>query len=179
MRRRLASAGFGAQRAASEFEALAHDPVQDQRHEADAGVGLDALGQTVEDGGDLDLGLEYLEAPLDIGQGLVALHDLGGTEIGHVGHQHQLAVHECGTLQGLRIERIGEHVGLQVDLDDAAEVSVADLVEEARLGTTVGEACDRGASRHRLAHRACPPVRQRVRAMRRSCLAAGPIAPAR
>ena len=42
--------------------------LQDQRDEADTGVGLDALGQAVEDRGDLDLGLEHLEAALDVGQ---------------------------------------------------------------------------------------------------------------
>ena len=64
----LCQGSLGREFAAGEFEALAHDPVQDQRHEADAGVGLDALGQAVEDGGDLDIGLEHPEAAFDIGQ---------------------------------------------------------------------------------------------------------------
>jgi hypothetical protein len=38
---------------------LAHDPVEDQRHEANAGVGLDAIGQAVKDWGDLDLDLGF------------------------------------------------------------------------------------------------------------------------
>jgi hypothetical protein len=50
-----AGRGFRAQGAASLLQALAHDPVQDQRDEADAGVGFDALGQAVEGRGDLDL----------------------------------------------------------------------------------------------------------------------------
>ena len=40
--------GFGREVAAGELEALAHDAVQDQGQEANAGVGLDALGQAVE-----------------------------------------------------------------------------------------------------------------------------------
>ena len=41
--------GLGRQRAAGELEALAHDAVEEQRHEADAGVGLDALGHAMEE----------------------------------------------------------------------------------------------------------------------------------
>ena len=61
---------FGREVAAGELEALAHDAVQDQGQEANTGVGLDAFGQAVEDRGDLDLdlGLEHLEAALDVGQ---------------------------------------------------------------------------------------------------------------
>lgn len=64
----LCRGGFGREVAAGELEALAHDPVQDQGHEANAGVRLDALGQAVEDRVDLDLGLGHPEAPLDVGQ---------------------------------------------------------------------------------------------------------------
>ena len=59
---------FGRQVGARALEALAHDAVEDQRDEAKTGMGLDALGQAVKHRSDLDLGLEHLETPLNIGQ---------------------------------------------------------------------------------------------------------------
>ena len=50
----IGQGGFGRQIAARTLEALAHDAVQDQRHEANTGVRLDALGQPVIHRGDLD-----------------------------------------------------------------------------------------------------------------------------
>ncbi len=131
--------GFWRQFAAGEFEALAHDAVQDQRDEAQAGVGLDALGPAVEHRGDLDLGLEHLEATLDVGQRLVAPHHLGRAQILDIGDQHQLAVHELRSRECGFIDRIGEQIGLQVHLDDARQAGVADFVEEAGLGAGIRE----------------------------------------
>ena len=54
------------------LESHAQHAVKHQCEEADEGVGTDALGQAVIDGGDLDFALEYTESALDVGQGLVA-----------------------------------------------------------------------------------------------------------
>jgi hypothetical protein len=50
-------------------------------------AGANALGQPVEHRRNLDLGLEHLEASLNIGQALVSLDDLSGGQIRHIGHQ--------------------------------------------------------------------------------------------
>ncbi len=48
------------------LQALAHHAIQDQRHEADAGMGLDALGQPVEHRRNLDLRLEHLKVRIPL-----------------------------------------------------------------------------------------------------------------
>jgi hypothetical protein len=116
-----------------------HHAIQDQRQKADARVAADALGQPMQHRGDLDLGLQDLEAALDVGQALVAHHDLGGRQVLDVGHQQQLAVHGPRTRQGHRVDVVGEQLGLEVHADDARQVGVCDLVEEPRLGAAVGE----------------------------------------
>ncbi len=51
-------------------------------------------------GGDLEIALQYVESTFDVGEALVALDDVGGTEVVDVGQQHQLAVEGLGV--GLR-----------------------------------------------------------------------------
>ena len=87
----------------------------------------------VEDGGNLDLGLQHLEAALDVGQRLVAPHHLVGGHVLHVGHQHELAVHQLRPGQRDLVDLVGEQLGLQVDPDDARQMGIAHLMEEARL----------------------------------------------
>ena len=50
--------------------------MQNQRHEADRRVRLYPVGQAVVDRADFQFGFEHLEAPLDIGERLIAGHDL-------------------------------------------------------------------------------------------------------
>jgi len=133
----LLQRGLGRQGAAGQPQALAHHPVQHQRHEADAGVRADALGQPVEHRRNLDLGLQHMEATLDVGQALVARHDLLGAQVMHVAHQQQLAVHRLCARLGDVVDVVGEQLGLQVHPDDVGQVRLAHLVEEARLGAAV------------------------------------------
>lgn len=131
--------GLWRQVAAGELQALAHHAVQDQRHEADARVRLDALGQAVEDRGNVDLRLQHLEAAPDVGQRLVAVHHLDRGHLPDIGDQHELAVHELGAGQRGLVDLVGEQVSLQVDLDDARQMGVAHLMEEACLGAGIRE----------------------------------------
>jgi len=71
---------FRAEPGSGGTQAGAHDPMQDQRHEADRGVGADALGQAVIDRPDLDFGFQHLETALDVGERLVARDDVRGRE---------------------------------------------------------------------------------------------------
>lgn len=59
------------------YEALSHQAAEDQGHEADEGMGTDALVQAGVVRRDPDLALEHPNLPLDVGQALVVLHDLG------------------------------------------------------------------------------------------------------
>ena len=77
----LLESAFGRQAGVGSGEALAHDAIEDQGDETDAGMRSDALGQAVIDRADLDFGLEHTEAALDVGQRLVAGDDLGRCEI--------------------------------------------------------------------------------------------------
>ncbi len=95
------------------LQALAHHAVQDQGHEADAGVGADALGQAVEDRRNLDLGLQHLEAPLDVGQALVSVYDLRRAKVLNIGDQQQLAIHHMRAGQRLGVDVVSEEVGLE------------------------------------------------------------------
>ena len=48
-----------------------------------------------------------------------------------------LAVHQLGPRERLLVDLVAEQLGLQIDLDDAGQMRVGHLVEEARLGTRV------------------------------------------
>lgn len=48
------------------FQTHAHDAVEDERQEADQGMGADAIRQAVMDRGDLDIGFQDAETALDI-----------------------------------------------------------------------------------------------------------------
>jgi hypothetical protein len=99
------------------LQALAHHAVQNQRHKANTGVSANALRQSVIDRRNLNLGFEHPKAPLDVGQALVALHDLGRFDVRYVGHQQQLAVHHLGAGQCLGIDVEVEKIRLKVDLE--------------------------------------------------------------
>jgi hypothetical protein len=128
---------LGRQPGVGVLEAHAQHAVQHKGHEADQGVGADAIGQAVEHRGDLDLGLEHPEPPLDVGQRLVARDHLGGVEIGGVRHQQQLAIVEFGPRERRLVDGVGEEVRLQIDLDDRGEMRIADGAEQPRLGARV------------------------------------------
>ncbi len=102
-------------------------------------MSANALGQPMEHWRNLDLGLKHLEAPLDVGQALVAIHDIDGLEVRHIRDQQQLAIHHLRTGQGLGVDVVGEEVGLQIDLDDLGQMGLGHLVEEAGLGARVTE----------------------------------------
>ena len=121
------------------LEAATHHPVQYQRHEADRRMRADPLGQAVIRRANLDLGLEHLEAALDVGERLVALkHVLRGEPLG-VGHQQQLAVHHFGKTLRLLVDVVAEELFTQIHLEDARQVRFADRVVEARLRAAVRE----------------------------------------
>jgi hypothetical protein len=126
-------------RALGVLELHAQDAVQHERQDTDQRMRLDPLGQLVEDRRDLDVGLQHLEATLDVGQALVALHHLGGREVGHVGHEQQLAVMQPGTVQRTLVGVEGEGITREVHLDDRVEVGLADLAQHPRLGARIAE----------------------------------------
>ena len=68
----------------------------------------DALRQPVVDRPDLNLGLQDPKATLYVGQRLVALNDFLGREIGCVGHQQQLAIHQTRMGQGFVVYGVAE-----------------------------------------------------------------------
>ena len=122
------------------LQAQSHGPIQDQRDEAQAGVGADALGQPVIDGSDLDLALEHSEAALDVGQRLVARDGFGGGQIGGVGDQRELAIEEFGVCYRLLVHAPAEAIGLEVGLDEAGEFGLGDGADKSAVGTAVGGA---------------------------------------
>ena len=128
------------QAVAAGFESHAHHPVKHQCKKADLGVGSDALGQPVVDGGDLNVGFEHPKAALDIGKALVAAHDLGGAKVGDVGEQHEFAVKALGVSDCVGVNRVAEALGLVVGVDEARELGIGDGPRESRVGTPVGGA---------------------------------------
>lgn len=58
-----------------------HYAIQDQCHEADAGVRADAFGQAVEHECYLDFRLQHPEPALDVSQALVTVDKLRGLEV--------------------------------------------------------------------------------------------------
>ena len=83
-----------AELALGQLQAMPHDAVNDQGHEAQHGARADALRQLVVHRCDVDLGLEDPETPLDVDLRLPALHHFLWRQVGHVGGQQQLAVHQ-------------------------------------------------------------------------------------
>ena len=117
----------------------AHHAVQNQRHEANRCVRPDALGQAVVHRANLNFGLEHPKAPLNVGQRLVALQHLLRRQIGRIGHQQQLAIHQARMRQGFVIDRVAEQFTLEVHPHDAREVSLAHLVVEPGPRPTIRE----------------------------------------
>lgn len=44
-------------------------------------------------------------------------NDLGGTEVGHDGHQHQLVVHGLGQMQGLLVHGVAKELAAKIRLE--------------------------------------------------------------
>jgi hypothetical protein len=101
--------------------------VQHQCEEADQGVGSDAVGQPMENRRDFDFALEDVEAPLDVGQALVALHHVGCARSSIVGDQHQLAIHDTRLLKVGFVDRPTELLVLEIYLDDPSQSGIDDL----------------------------------------------------
>ena len=105
------------------LESHAQHAVQHQCEEADEGVGTDALGLAVIDGGDLDFALEYTESALDVGQRLAARNDLDRGVVGHIRHQQQLAVHHACMCERALVDILGEFGRRQINADDVGHPS--------------------------------------------------------
>lgn len=103
--------------AAVGFQAHAHDPMQQQGEETDQRMRADSLGQPVVNRGDFDLALQHPETALDVRQRFVALDNLRGAEVCHVGEQDQLAVETLGADDRVFTDLVGEAISLVVDLE--------------------------------------------------------------
>ena len=112
------------------FQAQAQHPIEQQRQEADQGMRPDAVGQAMEDRCDFDLGLQNPESPFDVGQRLVARHDLGRGRIWNVGNEDQLAIHQPRPLQRTFVDLVGEYLGGEIDPDDVRQMRVSDRFVE-------------------------------------------------
>ena len=114
-------------------------PFQAQAHhaETDGAVCQEPLWQTVVDRGDGDVLLEHLEAPLDVGQRLVAGDDRLGVEVSHAGEQHQRAVEDLGLGEGGLVDAEREALGLEVGLDEARELCLDEGLMDAEGGEVV------------------------------------------
>ena len=86
---------------------------------------------------DVDFRLQHPEAPLDVGQGLVAADHLLRCQVRYVGDQQQLAVHQLGLRHGGLVHRAREEFALQIHLDDLGQVHRAHRVIQACLGAAV------------------------------------------
>lgn len=118
------------------FQPHPHDAMDDQREEADQGVSTDAFRQAVVNWRNLDVALEYAEAALDVGQGLVARDDFLGAELG-IGDQQALAIEPLGIAQYGFIALEAEAFRLEVRLEDAAQARVPDLLAKAQVGPPI------------------------------------------
>ena len=77
-------------------QAQAQDAGEDEREEADQGMGPDAVRQAMGDQRDLNVALETPEATLDVGEALGAGDRLGRGDVGRIGQQGQLAGEPLG-----------------------------------------------------------------------------------
>ena len=59
---------------------------------------------------------------------LVALLHFWRRQFGHVGHQHQLGVHELCLLERLFVDGAAEQIALEIDLDYFCQMRLFDLV---------------------------------------------------
>ncbi len=132
--------GLRAGGAAVGLEARAHHAIENERQEADQGVSSDEIGKAVIDGGDLQIALEHPEAALDVGEILVAGHDLIGAEVGDVCEQHQFAVEALGACDGVLGHAVAEPLGLVVGLDEARQLGLGERTLEPAVGTPIGGA---------------------------------------
>ena len=92
------------------LQAQAQHPVEQQRQEADQGMRPDAVGQAMEDRCDFDLGLQNPESPFDVGQRLLARHDLGWGRPRDIGNEDEFAIDQPCALQRTLVDRVAEHL---------------------------------------------------------------------
>jgi hypothetical protein len=118
------------ERACLRLQTQAQHPIEQQRQEADQGMRPDAIRQAMEDRRDLDLGFQDTESPFDVGQRLVARHDLGRGRIRNVGNEDQFAIQQPRAIQRTFVDLVGEYLGGEIDLDDVRQMRVSDRLVE-------------------------------------------------
>lgn len=77
-------------------EPLPEDAVHHQGDEADHRVGTDALEQTMDHRGNVELAFEHSEAAFDIGERRIPADDFIRFQVLDVGYEYQLAVEAFG-----------------------------------------------------------------------------------
>ncbi|TLD43974.1 MAG: hypothetical protein FAZ92_03774 [Accumulibacter sp.] len=99
----------------------------------------DTIRQAVEDRCDLDLGLQDTKSPFDVGQRLVAGHDLKRRRVWNVGDEDQFAIHQPGALQRPFVDLVGEQLGGEIHFDDVRQMCVGDRLVETVDRAGVGQ----------------------------------------
>lgn len=89
--------------------------------------------------GDVEFALENPEAAFDIGQGFIAVDDLGGRQILDVGHQDQFAVKELRARLGFGVDSVSKQGGVEVQAHDPGQTGVDDGGVELQGGAFIGE----------------------------------------
>lgn len=74
--------------AAVRFQAHAHDAIEHEREEANERMCATTVGQSMEYRRNFQIALEHTKAAFDVGQALVALHDVFGSEVGDIGQKY-------------------------------------------------------------------------------------------
>src|SRR3546814_6791320 len=100
-------------------------------------MGADALREPMEYRGDLQIALEHAKAALDVGQALVALHDLRGAEVADIGQQHQLAVETLGARDGVDIDVVAEAFGLVIGVHEPRQFRLRHGPLETAVGAAI------------------------------------------
>lgn len=115
------------------FQAHTHDAVKGEGQKADERVGADAVGQSVMNRRNLDVGFQHAKAAFDIGQCLVARNGVSRGDLGDIGQQDELAIKEGYTGHCLFIDLPAEPIGSEVSLDEAGEFGIGDGADDAVL----------------------------------------------
>ena len=100
-------------------------------------MGANAIRQAVVDRPNLNLGLEDAKPPLNIGQRFIAFDDLIGRQIGGIGDQQQLAIHQARMRQSPLINGVGEQLTFEVNPHDARQMRFAHLMVETGAGAAI------------------------------------------
>lgn len=119
------------------FRLQAHDTVEDEGQEADHGAGADAVGQTVVNRRDLDVGFQDAEAAFDVCEALLARDGLSGGEVWSIGDQRDLTVEELGLGYGVVIDAPAEPIRIEIGLDEPGEFGFRDGADEAAIRPAV------------------------------------------